>query len=356
MESMSFFFDYFLWTMFRYVSYETLYLHKLNCGGSWIYLHENNHYLTAEKLNTFIMSTAMLQMLGGVIHIAFAWSLPDGRKLVLPSKADIRKLIPLALYTYISFVASMIAYAYSGPVFVHVAKAFNPFVNALFSHHIYNNKISFAKWCSLVPIVGGVCLAAGLGDNVLDYTMESVAAVIVFNIFYTLRCQELKLLLLDSDFKLRLGGSCNILAWTTILSVVISIIFSFIIEGNKYQEFIDFNLRNRNLLPHFFVASLAYYLHNEFSIPIIGAVSSVTYSVANIFRCMMIVLCSSLIFHHPLSDLQAVGCLLCTSGTLMFSLVDQLTSKHVKAISIPSISPEHTEKKIEIEKPKEKGI
>ena len=77
--------------------------------------------------------------------------------------------------------------------------------NSLFLSYSYGKKISTAKWLCLIPIIGGVCLAALKqnkdGSIEMDFTMGGLIGALVANVFAAFKGNESKRLMEDPTIK-----------------------------------------------------------------------------------------------------------------------------------------------------------
>ena len=104
------------------------------------------------------ISTAQLAI--GVIYAVFLWIAPDARKPPSITTADFIKMIPAGVCSAGAHAASVFALAAGGVAFGQIVKAAEPAFAAVIGTFVYGKKISAYKWMCLIPIIGGVCLAA----------------------------------------------------------------------------------------------------------------------------------------------------------------------------------------------------
>jgi solute carrier family 35 protein E1 len=69
----------------------------------------------------------------------------------------------------------------------------------------YGKTISAAKWACLIPIIGGVCLAALKqmpdGSIEMDFTVGGLAGALIANVFAAFKGNESKRLMEDKTIK-----------------------------------------------------------------------------------------------------------------------------------------------------------
>jgi multidrug transporter EmrE-like cation transporter len=104
------------------------------------------------------ISTAQLAI--GVVYAVFLWIAPDARKPPSITTADFFKMIPAGVCSAGAHASSVFALAAGGVAFGQIVKAAEPAFAAVIGTFVYGKKISVYKWMCLIPIIGGVCLAA----------------------------------------------------------------------------------------------------------------------------------------------------------------------------------------------------
>ena len=73
---------------------------------------------------------------------------------------DIVKLLPVAFCAAGAHAGSVFALSAGAVSFGQIVKAAEPAFAAVVGTKLYGKKISKAKWLSLIPVIGGVCLAS----------------------------------------------------------------------------------------------------------------------------------------------------------------------------------------------------
>ena len=116
-------------------------------------------------------------------------------------------------------------------------KAAEPAFAAVIGTFVYGKKISVYKWLCLIPIIGGVILAAlkqnSDGSFEMDFTVGGLVGALIANFFAAFKGQESKKLLETPGLKDRIGSVGNQFAIMTIISFLTSVPLVFYREGPR---------------------------------------------------------------------------------------------------------------------------
>lgn len=128
--------------------------------GNYYYNIQNKNAANASGGSDFAMTISTAQLAIGVVYAVFLWIAPDARKPPSITTADFFKMIPAGVCSAGAHAASVFALAAGGVAFGQIVKAAEPAFAAVIGTFVYGKKISVYKWMCLIPIIGGVCLAA----------------------------------------------------------------------------------------------------------------------------------------------------------------------------------------------------
>mmetsp|Transcript_25244 Transcript_25244/g.25472 ORF Transcript_25244/g.25472 Transcript_25244/m.25472 type:complete len:327 (+) Transcript_25244:101-1081(+) len=278
--------------------------------------------------STFAMTIATAQLAVGVIYALFLWIAPDARKAPSVNLSDIIKAIPAGVCSAGAHAASVFSLAAGGVAFGQIVKAAEPAFAAVIGTFVYGKKISAAKWCCLVPIIGGVCLAALKQDKTgafqLDFTIGGLAGALIANVFAAFKGNESKKLMETPGLKDRFGGAGNQFAVMTIISFLVSIPLVFIREGNVLPQFIEIFQKDSNVFNNVILSGLTFYGYNELATMTLKKISAVSQSVANTAKRVVVIVGSAIVFNESISGLKAIGCAICIGGVFLDSIIDDL--------------------------------
>merc|ERR1711990_413529 len=134
--------------------------------------------------------------------------------------AQVMQLAPLGFFAAAAHAGSVFALSAGAVSFGQIVKAAEPAFAAVVGTKLYGKKISKAKWLSLIPVIGGVCLAS---LKELDFAVSALIAACTANVFAAFKANENAKVMAAPGLKDRLGSVGNQFALTTILAFLMSI-------------------------------------------------------------------------------------------------------------------------------------
>lgn len=283
----------------------------------------------------FAMTIATAQLAVGCIYALFLWIAPDARKSPKITVSDFLKAIPAGACSAGAHAASVFALAAGGVAFGQIVKAAEPAFAAIIGTFVYGKKISAAKWFCLIPIIGGVCLAALKqtkdGSIELDFTIGGLVGALIANVFAAFKGNESKKLMETAGLKDRIGGAGNQFAIMTIISFLVSIPLVFIREGPRFSQFVEIFQTDTNVFNNVILSGLTFYGYNELATMTLTKISAVSQSVANTAKRVVVIVGSAIVFNESISGLKAIGCAICIGGVFLDSIIDDLLKPKAKA-------------------------
>lgn len=171
--------------------------------GNYYYNIFNKNALTAAS--DLPLSIATLQLGVGAVYALIVWIIgvnviplcgmqaPSKQSLPGTTLADIFALLPVSICSAGAHSASV--FAMGGSVaFAQIVKAGEPVFAAVVNTTVYGKSPSFAKWCTLPIIVGGVAFAClkpnAAGAYELSYDMVALVSASVANLFAAFKGSE----------------------------------------------------------------------------------------------------------------------------------------------------------------------
>ena len=302
--------------------------------GNYYYNIQNKNAAIAAGGEHFAMTLALGQLAVGVVYALFLWVAPDARKAPQITVSDFFTMLPAGVCTAGAHAASVFSLAAGGVAFGQIVKAAEPAFAALIGTFIYGKHISIAKWICLIPVIGGVCLAALKqredGSIELDFTMGGLVGALIANIFASFKGAESHKLMSTPGIKERLGSVGNQFAFMIIISFLVTIPITIITEGHKFGEFVEMFHTNQKLSTNLVLAGLTFYTYNEVATMTMKKISPVTHSVANTAKRVVVIVGSAIVFNESISGLKAIGCTICIVGVFLNSIIDDLLAPSKK--------------------------
>jgi len=296
--------------------------------GNYYYNIQNKNASNAAGGSDFAMTIATAQLAVGVIYAVFLWVAPDARTPPKITVSDFIKMVPAGVCSAGAHAASVFALAAGGVAFGQIVKAAEPAFAAVVGTFVYGHKISTAKWLCLIPIIGGVCLAAlkqnANGSIELDFTIGGLVGALVANVFAAFKGAESKKLMDTPGLKDRMGSVGNQFALMTIVSLLVSIPLMFYKEGHLLEDFANKFRTKQAVWENVILSGLTFYGYNELATMTLTKISAVTNSVANTAKRVVVIVGSAIVFNESISGLKAVGCAICIGGVFLNSVIDDL--------------------------------
>ena len=189
--------------------------------GNYYYTLNNKYALKAAGGATgFPVTIGFLQMALGSCYALYLWAAPDARKFPQVTGSDLLKILPVAACAAGAHLSSIFSMNLGAVSFAQIVKAAEPAFAAVVGTRLYGKKISKAKWLSLIPVIGGVCLAS---LKELDFAVSALVAACTANVFAAFKANENAKVMAAPGLKDRLGSVGNQFALTTILAFLMSI-------------------------------------------------------------------------------------------------------------------------------------
>lgn len=296
--------------------------------GNYYYNIQNKNAAIASGGSDFAMTIATAQLAVGVIYAIFLWVAPDARAFPKITFSDLLKTIPSGVCSAGAHAASVFSLAAGGVAFGQIVKAAEPAFAAVIGTAFYGKKISIYKWLCLIPIIGGVCLAALRqnkdGSIELDFTVGGLVGALIANVLASFKGAESKRLMDTPGLKERLGSVGNQFAIMTIVSFIVSIPLVFVKEGSRLPEFIELFKTKPAVWQNVLYSGLTFYGYNELATMTLKKISPVTQSVANTAKRVVVIVGSAIVFNESISGLKAIGCVICIAGVFIDSIIDDV--------------------------------
>jgi solute carrier family 35 protein E1 len=302
--------------------------------GNYYYNIQNKRAAVAAGGSDFAMTIATAQLAIGAIYAIFLWVAPDARAPPKLTFWDYLRCIPVGICSAGAHAASVFSLAAGGVAFGQIVKAAEPAFAAVIGTFVYGQKISVYKWLCLIPVIGGVCLAAlnqkKDGSIELDFTYGGLIGALVANAFAAFKGAESKKLMSDKELTGRMGTVGNQFAIMTLVSLAVSIPLMFYKEGARLQEFVTNFQTKPDVFYNVIYSGLTFYAYNELATMTLKKISAVTQSVANTAKRVVVIVGSAIVFNEKISTLKAIGCAVCIGGVFLDSIIDDMMKPKAK--------------------------
>lgn len=269
----------------------------------------------------FPMALSSLQLGVGVLYALFMWIAPDARATPKTTLEDIKAMLPVGFCAMGAHCASVFAMSAGAVSFGQIVKAAEPAFAAVLGTFLYGKQISKAKWMSLIPVIGGVCLAS---VKELDFAWAALISACIANLFAAFKGNENKKLMDTEGLKDRIGTVGNQFAITSILSFIFSIPFVLMREGGKLGDLMTLLQTEPAVWVNLISSGLYFYGYNELATLTIKKTNAVTQSVANTAKRVIVIVGVALVMGESLDPMKLTGCAIGIGGVFLYSIIDNL--------------------------------
>jgi solute carrier family 35 protein E1 len=296
--------------------------------GNYYYNIQNKNAAIGLGGSELAMTLATAQLAVGTVYALFLWAAPDARKLPNITFSDFIRMLPASLCTGGAHAASVFCLAAGGVAFGQIVKASEPAFAAVVGTVFYGKKISIYKWMCLIPIIGGVVMAAlkqrADGSFEMDFTWGGLIGALIANTFAAFKGNENKVLMETAGLKDRIGGTGNQFAIMIISAFVMLIPLMLLTEANKISIFIQKFKTNKSVFDNVILSGLTFYGYNELSTMTLTKISPVSQSVANTAKRVVVIVACAVIFNEDFSGIKPYGCAICIAGVFLDSVIDDI--------------------------------
>lgn len=308
--------------------------------GNYYYNIQNKRAANVLGGATGAMCLAVGQLSVGVIYALFLWIAPEARRLPKTTASDLVKMIPVAFATAGAHAASVYCLAAGGVAFGQIVKASEPVFAAVIGTVFYNKKLSIYKWLCLIPIIGGVVIAALKqnpdGSFEMDFTWGGLIGALIANAFAAFRGNEAKKLLDTPGIRDRIGGAGNQFALVILMSFVLLIPLAYFVEKDEIPLVIDKFQHDKVFFDNLLLSGFTFYMYNELSTMTLTKISAVSQSVANTAKRVIVIVASAIIFNEDFSGIKPYGCAICIAGVFVDSIIDDLMKPRAQPVLVNS--------------------
>jgi len=277
------------------------------------------------------------EMFVGVLYALFLWGAPDARPLPKITFADVKAMIPLVICTLGHQLSTVYATSAGSLSSVQILKATEPVFAACFATFVYGKKFSKAKWLSLIPIIGGVCLAS---MKELSFSWIACACVLMSNVFSAFRSNENKKAMETPGLRDRLGSVGNQFATVSCLCFLAGLPIGLMMEWHMLPFFFSQLQTNPLVLGHIISAGLWFYIYNEVSTLVVKRTGALTQSVLNTAKRVIVIFGAAVVLGEGLAPLKLLGCCIGISGVFLYSVIDRIVPSKAAESSAPTPAKE----------------
>ena len=272
---------------------------------SWFYFSTQYNIENKIRLNLlnlpYFQSTFSLGV--GALFTSIFYLINFDKIEKIPNKLLI-KIIPISILHYIGHLSAVISTSSGAVSFTQIIKSAEPVFTTLFNLLLFNEKISNYKLLSLIIIIFGVSFAS---ISELNFSWNSFNGAMISNSAFALRNVLSKKYLKNNNI-----SSDYYFYIVTLFSFLISIPISF------YFEKFPINISNEALLS-ITKTGIYFQIYNIVAMMLLSNINSVTHSVINTLKRIVILISCVLFFNNPININGIFGSIIAIFGTFLYS-------------------------------------
>ncbi|KAL3642354.1 hypothetical protein CASFOL_013169 [Castilleja foliolosa] len=281
--------------------------------GLWILFNIYFNIYNKQVLKAFHYPyTATLgQFAIGTVLVTLMWTLNLYKRPKI-SGAQLAAIFPLAV------VHTLVAVS-----FTHTIKAMEPFFSVFLSAMFLGEAPTIWVISSLVPIVGGVCLAS---LTEVSFNWTGFLSAMASNLMNQSRNVLSKKIMVNKEDSL---DNITLFSVITIMSFFLMIPPTLFVEGVKFTpSYLQASGVNINqIYTRSLLAALTYHAYQQVAYMILERVSPVTHSVANCVKRVVVIVASVIFFRTPVSPINSLGTGIALAGVFLYSRLTSIKPK-----------------------------
>ncbi|XP_052774429.1 solute carrier family 35 member E1 homolog [Mya arenaria] len=260
------------------------------------------------------MTMTMVQLSSAALYLGPILSL-----LGVPKTGEISRryyltmIIPLAFGKFISSVSSHISIWKVSVSYAHTVKATLPLFTVILMRLCFKEKQTLPVYFSLLPIIGGVCIAT---VTEISFDLIGLLSALFATLGFSLQTIFSKKTLKDTGLH-----HMNLLLTLSRLSTLCFLPFWLLFDVTRIVQ-------DRNVIQHdnklmavllIMLDGLFNMLQNVFAFTVLAMVNPLSYAVANATKRVVIIGASLMLLRNPVSTSNVMGMLVAVFGVLLYN-------------------------------------
>ncbi|GAA0162440.1 secondary carrier transporter [Lithospermum erythrorhizon] len=226
-----------------------------------------------------------------------------------------RRIFPMSFIFCINIVLGNVSLRYIPVSFMQTIKSFTPATTVVLQWLVWKKHFEFLIWASLVPIVGGILLTS---ITEMSFNMFGFCAAL-FGCVAT----STKTILAESLLHGYKFDSINTVYYMAPFATMILAIPALLLEGTGVFHWLNSHSPLTPALVIIFSSGVMAFCLNFSIFYVIHSTTAVTFNVAGNLKVAVAILVSWLIFHNPISAMNALGCAVTLVGCTLYGFVRQ---------------------------------
>lgn len=246
----------------------------------------------------------------------------DIKQFIIPTKLILKTTVPMGCFQFVGHLTSHNATSIIPVSLNHTIKALSPLMTVVFYRLFFNSKYLMKTYLSLIPLILGIMLScyknnAKSIDNYFQGLFYSFVSMLIFvsqNIFAKNRL-TVEAILPSHKCHEKLD-KLTILFYCSIVGFIFTFPIYIISEFQRpYLTLWDLNIYNSWLI---LINGISHFAQSLLAFQILGLISPINYSIANILKRIIIILVAFVIEGKQLSYNQGFGIMLTCIGLFVY--------------------------------------
>jgi len=270
---------------------------------------------------------ASVQLVVGIFLSFFMWA-TGFRKSPNLSFEDIQKCLPIGLFASLAHCGTVLASAVGAVSFAQIVKACEPVFAAVVGVMVPPMDVKpTMAYMMLIPIVGGVGLACVKEGKGVDINVEAFLFASLANAAAALKgklgSSVTKNLQADASKNM---DAANVYGVMNIISFVCTVPFVVYNEGPTFSSAWTAAVEEHGasaIIKNILISGFFFYFYNECAFAFTALVGSVTSSVLNTAKRVIIIVVSAVVFQEAMERNTVIGSAIAICGTFAYSLASK---------------------------------
>jgi solute carrier family 35, member E1 len=293
-------------------------------AGNTFYNIYNKNALNMLNAHWFVASA---QLAVGIVISLLTW-ISGFRKKPNLTAEDMASCVPIGLFASLAHCGTVLASAVGAVSFAQIVKACEPVFAAAVGVMVPPMDVKpFLAYCMLIPIVGGVGLACIKEGKGIDINVQAFLYASLANAAASLKgkmgSSATKALKSDPSKNM---DAANVYGVMNIISFFFTVPFVVMTElaslAKTWEEAAAVH-GSTEIAKNIIVSGLFFYFYNECAFAFTAYVGSVTSSVLNTAKRVIIIVVSAIVFQEAMERNTVIGSAIAIGGTFAYSLASQ---------------------------------
>jgi len=294
--------------------------------GLWYLFNVIFNVLNKSTLNlwAFPWTLSLVQLGVGSSYCALLWIL-NLRKRPNVTWGLLRAMVLPVLGHLAGHVLTCVSFSHVAISFAHIVKSAEPAFGAVGAALATGEVYPLGVYASLIPVIVGVALSA---VSELTFTWWGFVTAMLSNVAFAARNIFTKITMKDYKKDETLTAQ-NMYGLTSIMAFLFELPMAMIADRG-IPSLTATRLASTapsTVLTYLVASACFYHLYNETSYLALAEVSPITFSVANTFKRVIIIVSAVFVFKTKILPLNAVGMAIAIVGAFLYSLSKELLTK-----------------------------